>query len=759
VPIPSSTPEPRLVNPTPNLIRASDEQQGATLSLEDIYYTLFRHKKKILVCILLGFVAAITYYKISPRVYQSEAKLFIRYVMESRTPGRSADDSSVKSPDPEGTTILTSELEIIKSLDLVGKVVDTIGVGKLMIPLNDGKDRDRAIVMVSRGFEAQVPARSSVIQLAYSGTDAMIVQPVLREFINCYLKKHVEIHRSTGLVDDFLTQETEQLRSRLSQTEEGLRKATNKLGFPSIEDAKKTLSALSSRLRQDIFEAETELAERSAFINTFETSTKSGTHEEPGQTVVPSDEVISAYGNALARIEFLRKAEQELLGQFTPENSRVKETHTQLIDAEGTKKKLEGDYPSLSVLHAPQPTTSGTPTSATDFVVETARVKALQAKIAALNEQLKKLRQETANVDQMEAEIVELNRKKELEETNYRKYAASLEQARLDEAMSSGHVSNISEIQSPSQPLKAKSKRLQIVLGLAFGGVAVGVAWAFIIDLFLDKTIKRPIEIERKLNLPLLLSIPAVNKAYIRRLDRNLRDENRGTTTSSRELTESSRLLAADDPAHALQPFHATLRDRLIQYFDDHNLVHKPKMIAVTGLNKNVGVTTTAAGLAQSLSETGEGNVLLVDMTAAQGSAQHYFKGKTVSSLEETLVRKDNALVQENLYVVSEASNSDRLARNLPQRFAKLVPKLKASDFDYIIFDMPPVSQISVTPRLANFMDMMLLVIESEKTDQDIARQASAMLAGTKTPVSVVLNKTKSYIPHLLHQDSEFLGT
>ena len=46
------------------------------------------------------------------------------------------------------------------------------------------------------------------------------------------------------------------------------------------------------------------------------------------------------------------------------------------------------------------------------------------------------------------------------------------------------------------------------------------------------------------------------------------------------------------------------------------------------------------------------------------------------------------------------------------------MPKLKASQYDYIIFDMPPVSQTSMTARLSGLMDMVLLVIESEKTSK-----------------------------------------
>jgi Mrp family chromosome partitioning ATPase len=89
----------------------------------------------------------------------------------------------------------------------------------------------------------------------------------------------------------------------------------------------------------------------------------------------------------------------------------------------------------------------------------------------------------------------------------------------------------------------------------------------------------------------------------------------------------------------------------------------------------------------------------------------------------------------------------------MPKRFTSLVPKLKASDYDYIIFDMPPISQISITPRLASFMDIVLLVVESEKTDRDLVKRAAALLAESKANVGVVLNRTRSHVPRKLLQE------
>ena len=166
-------------------------------------------------------------------------------------------------------------------------------------------------------------------------------------------------------------------------------------------------------------------------------------------------------------------------------------------------------------------------------------------------------------------------------------------------------------------------------------------------------------------------------------------------------------------------------------------------------------MSTIAVGLAASLSETRDGNVLLVDMTNEQGAVQQFYKGKAGFGLDTALNNetKESALVMENLYVANYNSSSSELPLILPKRFAALVPKLKASNYDYIIFDMPPISQTSLTSRLARFMDLVFLVVESEKTGREVALQANSWLAESGATVGAVLNKTRDYVPQRLHQE------
>ena len=88
---------------------------------------------------------------------------------------------------------------------------------------------------------------------------------------------------------------------------------------------------------------------------------------------------------------------------------------------------------------------------------------------------------------------------------------SNLEETRIDEALGEDKAANISIIQAPSPPGKGWSKAFKKKVAMvAAGGIFGGLALAFLIELFLDRSVKRPTDIETKLRLPLFISIPAI---------------------------------------------------------------------------------------------------------------------------------------------------------------------------------------------------------------------------------------------------------
>src|ERR1043166_1423516 len=86
-----------------------------TLDLSDIYYVLFRHKWKILLCSIAGIAGALTLYRSDTPLYQSEAKLLVRYIVsggKSEGPAAAHDQSKIV-PDERGQSIMNTEVEIL----------------------------------------------------------------------------------------------------------------------------------------------------------------------------------------------------------------------------------------------------------------------------------------------------------------------------------------------------------------------------------------------------------------------------------------------------------------------------------------------------------------------------------------------------------------------------------------------------------------------------------------------------------------------
>jgi Mrp family chromosome partitioning ATPase len=319
-----------------------------------------------------------------------------------------------------------------------------------------------------------------------------------------------------------------------------------------------------------------------------------------------------------------------------------------------------------------------------------------------------------------------------------------------------GKVAGISPIQSPSPPVKKWPKKLKKMAAMcAMGGCAAGLGLAFLIEMLFDRSLKRPGEVESKLGLPLFISIPDFTQNGHHPAATSGKGILLLAETAGKGESENAGL-APWKRQNPMRPFCDGLRDRLIVNFEVKGVTHNPKLVAITSCHKGAGVSSVAAGLAASLSETGDGNVLLVDMNIEGGAAQQFYKGKPGCGLDAALEAdaRKGAQIQQHLYIAAEPmAGGDKLPSMLPKNFLGLIPKLRASDYDYIIFDMPTVTQTSMTSRLARVMDMVLLVVESEKTNQDVAKKVISLLAESEANVTAVLNKARSYVPARLHQD------
>ena len=718
------------------------EMPALGMKLTDIYYILFRQKWVILGCLVAGLLAGLIVFLAQKTLYWSEAKLMVRYVTSTRSV--EALGSQTKSPDYGGESVINSELEIMTSHDLCEEVARRVGPEKLL-GKGRGSNVTAAAEVVFNGLTLDNPRRSNIIRVRFSHGDPALCQIVLGEMIEEYFRRHKKIHHTGRNYEGLLSVEASDIANRIRENEAELKKLHQRAGVVSVLESKNNLATELAGLKGKDFNAKEDIAELRALL---------------GETLKPVPETnaveaglppakITQYKVIMGRLEAMRQREFELAATYTDENPLVVNVRQQLAEQEKKKTSLEQEFPRLVAL--PVTTLATGPTEARP---DPRRLIALESKLVIISNQMLEVRKELAVIDGLESDIADVQRKLQANNQNYQYIATQLQAAEFDDKMAEAKMSNIQPVQTPSPPAPNVSQRLKFVIGTFCGFLMAGLGLAFFIEMFVDHTIRKASEIETKLKMPLLLSIPKLGlNGHAKMLpfpgpkdEEADEDEKTGLPATATDLHQTW------DAEHPLRRYIDGVRDATLTHFGGDP--HKPKLIGITSCGGNAGVTSIAAGLAGALSETGEGNVLLLNLNYEAEAAHPFYRGELACGLADALEldKRSNGKVLQNLYVATAGNPNDPATQSLPKQLARIVPKLRVCDYDYIVFDLPPTTPTTMTARLAGMMDLVILVVESEKDTQESVQQAARLLARSKAPVSAVLNKVRDPVPKWLQQ-------
>jgi uncharacterized protein involved in exopolysaccharide biosynthesis/Mrp family chromosome partitioning ATPase len=697
-----------------------------SLSVGDIYTLLFRHKGTILTGSALGLLAAVILFLLSSDVYRSEARLLVRYVTEATVLDPEATGDRMISPGRGGENVINSEIQILTSRDLVEKVVDDMGVVRFAVGATNPVNRIRTAELIQRRLRIEVPKNSNIIVITFDGPDPLVAQEFLRRLTDAYLARHVEVHRSVGAYE-FLSQQTDQLRSRLAETEEELRKIKYSEGIVSIEESKKNAATRIEELTKGLGELDASLAASLARVEFFKGL--------PAARRVMMAQGLSATTNPAGlevalRLQRLRQKEAELLALYTADSIPVSTLREQI------RETLRGLEASRGVAQTNTAAASAgnlaEPELPDPLTEERATIAALQAKMAVHKERLKQAVEEARRIDSVEAKIVQLQRSKELQEANYKYFSQSLEHARIDDALNAGKISNISIVQPATRPTLPLRLDLVKRMGLAlFLGVALGLGLAMAREYLFDHTIRSASELAARIPYPVLASVPWVRAG---RYPRRSRGEGPAR------------------PGANLQEYCEILRDRLLMSLGTEPPT--PCVVGVTSCARASGVSTLAAGLSLELSRAGDGPVLLVNGGDGTGHPR-LFGVNPFAGVTDVVAHPDGntALVQRSMYLVpAEEDAAEGNGATPAQRFAQLIAFARQGNSRFAVVDLPPVDETSVALRVGRLLDGVILVLASERVNRYAAGHARELLerSGVRI-IGTILNLRRQYVPDWLY--------
>lgn len=520
-------------------------------------------------------------------------------------------------------------------------------------------DPQRLSRLVEVGFTSPEPNLS-----------AQVVNTWTRLFIDMSLNRRFE---ATSYARNFLEERLDQLRQRLQESERALvGYAANQKIINIPEGGQGGTTIERSVVAENLAAANQELNEAMAARIAAESRLRGG-----GGGTTTEGLQNATLTELRSRRAQLASERARLLSQFQPDYPPAQALADQIREIDRAIGAEEGRVSS---------------TLQRTYAAASAREGQLKRTVQGLEGEMLDLRRRTIQYNIYEREV----------DTNRQLYDALLQRYKEIGVAGGVGVNNISVVDPALIPQTASSPRLLINLLVAgLIGTVFGIALALLLDQA-DDAISDPREMEEKLALPLLGTIPKAHD----------------------EPNEDM-----EDPKSALVEAYLSVQARLA-FTTEHGVPHS---LAVTSTRPGEGKSTTAYALARTLARTAR-KVVIVDADMRSPSQHEFFGAENDRGLSNYLSGFDDvsALIRQQpdrgLALISAGPTPPNAAELLTSgRLAHLITELKTR-YDHVIIDAPPVMGLADTPLIASQVEGTIFIIESHKTRASMAQVALGRL-------------------------------
>jgi tyrosine-protein kinase Etk/Wzc len=328
-------------------------------------------------------------------------------------------------------------------------------------------------------------------------------------------------------------------------------------------------------------------------------------------------------------------------------------------------------------------------------------------------------------IPEQSVNIARLTRSKEFNEKLYLKIGEQYQEALVAEKSTFGRIDILDRAIVPDSPISPR-----IVVNLGFGmllGLIFGLFAAFTLN-YMFNYVRSPQDIE-SLGFRLISTIPKL----------------KGENDVSRRLLSigpDKNLLSAKGESSIAAESYQRLQIYLTYALMDRHI----KSLVVSSAGPGEGKSATASNLAITLANSGK-KVLLVDCDLRKPAIHKYFNLDPAPSLPHFLFNKNtlSEIIKDTHVAGLKVITSIEFAQNpalvlTSQKMQKFMDKMQR-EFDFVIYDSPPVNAVSDAIHLAKKVEEVILVARADKTNVDELNRANQLFAQFNIKIGgVVLN-------------------
>jgi len=493
------------------LIRKRSTRPPLT-QLRDVVAIGLRHRRLVAIS-FLGLMAGVllSLFLLPPR-YKATTKILVKRERADFVVTADRSDTQQQAPTAVSETELNSEIELMKSQDLLEKVVTACGLQNLSsrsgwiawLHISSGaEDSHKVLGAAVRNLEKSMDLgllpKTSLISITYEDSDPQRAAHVLNTFVNSYMEKHLAVHRPAGTLAFF--------REQTKQYGEGLQAAESRLGEFSqtqgtVSPAQQKISTLQklSEFQANLKEAQAAVAETEQRIHTLQNQASTVPSRLTTQVrTADNPQLMQQMKSTLLNLQLKRT---ELLQKFDPSYRLVQEVDTEI-------KQTQAAIESAEKSKVLDETTDSNPTyqwvdselakAQSQLSAERARAEALSSSVQAYEMQANKLDHE---------ELIQegLLRDKSTEEANYLLYMRKQEEARISDALDESRIINVAMVEPVAVPVVPSRSRLLVVLLGLLAAIVVSLGVAVVAE-YLDPSLRTTEDIKEFLDLPVLASV------------------------------------------------------------------------------------------------------------------------------------------------------------------------------------------------------------------------------------------------------------
>ena len=492
-------------------------------SVRDFLTVLFHRKRIILTFAVTVFVVAtLASFLMSP-VYETRATILVKK-SQAEVPLVPTESSQLIISQLTEED-LNSEIEILKSRQLVEEVLEALGVDESWRKKNLVGDALRGLRQIlgaaklsyseelmlhlQKELEISAVRRSNVIQVSYRSTDPEWATRIVQTLTEHYLEHRTRVYQSPNAVS-FFEEQMQEAEERLRRDEQALARFLDEsaltmvkspLGTDPLSAHKQLVLQQLGRFQNELADAQVAVRGQERTVASFEDRLASEPERLASANRFNQDATTEELERGLVALELHRDA---LLQDFTPNNRKVRDIDAQIELAEERLRQAQEQVGSIN-------RTEINPVHQelkAQFLRAEAELEGERARSTSLQNQIAKFSQELEELNEKAFALETLRRDAQTAEEAYLIYGKKHEEARISSAMDENKIINVSIAQPAAKPLKpvAPKKTLNMILAV-FLGVFGGLGLAFLTEYF-DHTFTTGEDIERRLGIPHLASIP-----------------------------------------------------------------------------------------------------------------------------------------------------------------------------------------------------------------------------------------------------------